>query len=140
MSKQIHREEQRRKQVKFRAPEDVVEEFDQWVDDRDMSRSEALRSHMRACVSGGQSYDTPCQPPTDNERLETAYRRLCAVANADGLIREDTVTSILASVLGISKAETKPMVLKPLLKRGYITRQSNIYGDTSYRVAGWNDD
>lgn len=112
MSKQIHDESQRRKQVKFRAPESIVEEFDQWCDEQDMSRAEALRTQMRAVASAGEEYETPRQPPTDDDRLATAYRRLCAVANQDGIIREDTATSILATALGISKKETKPMVLR----------------------------
>lgn len=139
MSKQIHRgESQRKKQVKFRAPEDVVEEFDEWCDERDISRAEALRAHLNSCVNGGQEYDTPRQPPTDDERLATAYRRLCAVANSDGIVRDRTATSILASVLGISKGETKAMALKPLSKRGYLIHESNLYGATAYRIAGWD--
>ncbi|WP_229112954.1 hypothetical protein [Halapricum desulfuricans] len=139
MSKQIHDESQRRKQVKFRAPEHVVEEFDRWCDDQDMSRAEALRSQMQAVVSGGAEYDTPLRPPGNDERLATAYRRLCAVANQDGVVREGTATSVLATVLGISKTETKPMVLRPLHERGYLTRQSNVYGATSYHIVGWKN-
>lgn len=139
MSKQIHTgESQRKKQVKFRAPEDVVEAFDEWCDERDQSRAEALRTHLQACVNGAREYDTPRQPPADDEKLDTAYRRLCGVANGDGIVRERTATSILASVLGISKTETKPMALKPLVKRGYLTRESNVYGATAYRISGWD--
>jgi len=139
MSKQIHDESQRRKQVKFRAPEDVVEEFDEWCDDQDVSRAEALRTQMRAVTAAGEEYDTPRRPPGDDDRLATGYRRLCAIANQDGVIREDTATSILATALGISKRETKPMVLRPLHERGYLTRQSNVYGATSYHIAGWKN-
>ncbi|MCU4716855.1 CopG family ribbon-helix-helix protein [Halapricum hydrolyticum] len=139
MSKQIHDESQRKKQVKVRVDADLVDEFDQWCDDRDTNRSEAIRQHMRAAVSGGQEYETPRQPPNDDDRLATAYHRLCAVANQDGVIREDTATSILATVLGISKKETRPMVLRPLHKRGYLTRQSNVFGATSYHIAGWKN-
>jgi intergrase/recombinase len=138
MSKQIHDESQRRKQVKFRAPESIVEEFDQWCDEQDMSRAEALRTQMRAVTAASEEYETPRQPPGD-ERLSTAYRRLCAVANQDGVIREHTATSILASVLGISKTETKPMALRPLNDRGYLIRQSNVFGETSYHIAGWQN-
>lgn len=139
MSKQIHREGQRKKQVKIRVDADLVDEFDEWCSGKDMSRSEALRTHMRVCVADTAEWDTPLEPPTDDDRLERAYRRLCAIANDDGVLREKTATSILASVLGISKGETKPMVLKPLLKRGYLTSQSNVYGDTSIHVVGWTD-
>lgn len=140
MSKQIHREGQRKKQVKVRVDADLVEEFDEWCEEKDLSRSEALRTHMRACVADTVAWETPRQPPTDDDRLERAYRRLCAIANDDGVLREQTATSILASVLGISKNETKPMVLKPLLKRNYLTSQSNVYGDTSLHIAGWTDE
>mgnify|MGYP000250604732 CR=1 FL=1 len=139
MSKQIHDERQRKKQVKVRVDADLVEEFDEWCDDRDTNRSEAIRQHMRAAVSGGQDYETPRQPPGDDDRLATAYKRLCAVANGDGVVRENTATSVLATVLGISKAEIKPMAIKPLRKRGYLRTQSNIYGDTSYHIAGWKN-
>lgn len=131
-------ESQRKKQVKFRAPEELVEEFDEWCDERDKSRAEALRAHVRACIEGTREYDTPRQPPTDDERLATAYRRLCGVANSDGIIREETAVSVLASVLGVSKTETKAMALRPLDKRGYLNRSANVYGASSYRIVGWD--
>lgn len=139
MSKQIHDEGQRKKQVKIRADAELVEQFDEWCDEREQTRSDALRAHMRAVVSGSREYDTPRMPPTDNERLEAAYKRLCAVANSNGVVREETATAVLAAILGISKTETKPTVIKPLNKRGYLRQQSNAYGDTSYHIAGWSE-
>lgn len=134
MSKQIHREGQRKKQVKIRADENLVDAFDEWCDEQDTSRSEAIRSLMQSRVEGGVDYETPRQPPTDDDQLATAYRRLCAVANDDGIIRGATAESVLASVLGIQKPEVRPRALKPLEKRGYISRTANIYGAESYRV------
>jgi len=111
---------------------------DRWpLDVVDAQRLDALDSLEAG--SSGSRYRRPHQPPGDNDRLATAYRRLCAVANGDGVLREDTATSILATVLGIAKKETKPMILRSLDERGYLTRQSNVYGATSYHIAGWNN-
>jgi len=138
MSNQLHTgEEQRRKQVKIRAKEGLVEQFDEWCEDQDVSRSEGLRDAMRSRVNGeGIEWQTPRQPPRDDERLATAYETLCAVANQDGVVREGTALSVVATKLGLSKAEIQAMALKPLAKRGYLSRESNVYGATSYRING----
>jgi hypothetical protein len=125
MSKQIHDEQQRRKQVKFRADEQLVGEFDNSIGDQ--NRSEKLRELMQEVVGGPSADDTPLMPPTD-ETLAEAYRHLCDVANRDGIIREDTALSVLSSRLGRSKTEIRHTVLKNLDGDGYLIPRHSYSG------------
>jgi len=122
MSKQIHDEGNRRKQVKFRVDEQLVEEFDDQIGDR--NRSEVLRELLQDRVEGPESEDTPLVPPTD-DRLREAYIALCEIANRDGVIRWATALSVLSSRLGLNKTEINAVVLKKLHKNGYIRRLSS---------------
>ena len=138
MSNQLHDgEEQRRKQVKIRAPERLVEEFDEWCEAQGKSRSEALRQSMKARTERTAEYDTPRQPPTDNETLARAYRRLCALASQDGSVPAETAVTALASTLNLDKTGVKRVALTPLDQRGYINYTSNVYGSAAYEIAGW---
>ncbi len=35
--------------------------------------------------------------------------------------------------------EAEALVLRPLDRRGYITLQSNVYGDSAWRIVGWRN-
>ena len=136
MSKQIHREGNRRKQVKIHADEEIVDNFDEGSEYD--NRSEALRSLMvEASSQSAETHQTPLSPP-DHDDLATAYRRLASVANRDGVVRRGTAQTVLTSVLNITKSEVGPMFLKPLTKRGSLQMQGNTYGDVSYKLAGWS--
>jgi hypothetical protein len=116
MSKHIHDDTQRRKQVKFRAPEQLVEEFDNHID---KSRAEAFRDFMRDTV---EDADTTAVVPDDDE-LETVYRWLLnrAAPYDDSLIVNfGDVKSDLANAMDTNKDAIKRRYLRPLRSRGYL--------------------
>lgn len=115
MSKQIHDEDQRRKQVKFRADESLVEEFDATIDG---SRSEALREAMRTVV---ERTDGDLVVPTDDEELADAYRWLVAHSNDRGNVPLRLARKNLAQTTGYSQEEVRRFVLVPLARRGYVS-------------------
>jgi Arc/MetJ-type ribon-helix-helix transcriptional regulator len=142
MSKQIHdeskRESSRKKQIRFRAEETLVETFDNWVEGSDYgSRSEALRAAMRQTAGEGDPQRAPLVPPAE-EPLRTAYIKLCDVANADGVVRHDIAEEELATTLGKRKQTVNHMVLGKLRSRGYLHRSANVYGDRSWSLTGWD--
>jgi len=123
----------------FSLPSDVWDEFEEIADERDSSRSEMIRQFVKDCVREPDEPDTPLFPPAD-DRLATAYKRLVALSNDDGVARDQHAKSVLGSVLGISKEEVEPVVLLDLQRRGYVRRLSNLYGRTSWKLVGWNSE
>jgi hypothetical protein len=137
MSKQIHDESNRRKQVKFRADAELVEQLDNQTGDR--NRSDVLRELIRDRVESDESEDTPLVPPTD-ETLRTAYLALCEVANRSGVVRWDAGLSVLSSRLGLGKKEIEHIVIKKLHRAGYISRLSSFdQSDRAMRLNGWDE-
>ena len=123
-------------------PEGLVDEFDDWVDrgDRFDSRSEAIRGLMRNAVGSTPEYVTPLEPPR-NERLARGYKRLCQAANKNGVVRRDSARKACTNgPQNLSKQEVDALVLEPLDRRGYITLQSNLYGDSAWKIVGWDTD
>jgi Arc/MetJ-type ribon-helix-helix transcriptional regulator len=126
--------------VSFQADERLVDSFDDWVEDSTYdSRSEALRQLMAEASESTPDTGTPLAPPSE-ERLATAYERLCDYANRNGWVRDEAAKSGLASVLNLGKSEVQHAVLKKLSRRGYVRRQNNVYGDASWKIVGWDDD
>lgn len=126
--------------VSFQANEDLVENFDEWVDASEYSsRSEALRKLMAQASDSDPDTGTPLVPPRE-ERLATAYKRLCDYANQNGIVRDEAAKSGLASVLNLGKTEIQYAVLRKLCRRGYLRRRNNIYGDSAWKIVGWSDD
>ncbi|ACV46627.1 ribbon-helix-helix domain-containing protein [Halomicrobium mukohataei] len=123
--------------VSFSADDDLVDAFDSWVEESQYgSRSEALRTLMAQTCDTEHDNTTPLAPPQD-DRLGTAYKRLCEHASPEGYVRGSVALTLLASVLNIPKSEIRTQVLRKLHKRGYLRRQNNVYGDTSYQLMGW---
>lgn len=118
---------------------DLLAAFDEWWQSgKYESRSEALRALVRGAVNGHVDTSAPLQPPAD-DLLAYGYERLVAVANPDGIIRDDTARKACTNgPRNLSKEEVPAMVLKPLTRRGYVTRLSNIYGHTSWKLHGWD--
>ena len=143
MSKQIHdesrRESGRKTQVRFRVDEELLDQYDRWVTDSELSsRSEALRTSMRKTIAGGSLAEYPQEPPRDDEVLRTAYVKLYELCNADGVIRHDLAVSELASVLGKRKKVVEHMVLEKLSNRGYIGQTvSFAQNERSWKLRGW---
>lgn len=141
MSKQIHKESQRRKQVKFRADESMVDAFDEWVEESEYSsRNEALETLVGNVVESGEQLGTPLVPPSE-ARLSRAYKRLCMAANRAGVVRAKTARRACAGgPNNLGKDEVDPLLLRPLHERGYISRLANVQGDTAWKLVGWSDD
>lgn len=141
MSSHIHKESNRRKQVKFRADEPLVEAFDEWVEDSEYaSRNEALETLVGNVVEDGEELGTPLIPPRKS-RLSRAYKRLCMAANQNGVIRAKTARRACAGgPQNLSKDEVEPLLLRPLQDRGYLRRLANVHGDYAWKLVGWSDD
>lgn len=105
-------EQDRPKQVKFRAREELVEEFDATIDG---SRSEALRQFMEDVVGSVGELDVP-----DNRELADAYRWLVRHRNRDDLVSVRRARKGLAEVTGYTRDDVRRYLLVPLARRGYI--------------------
>lgn len=140
MSNQLHRESQRRKQVKFRADEDLVEDFDEWVEQSEYaSRNEALEDLVSNVVDDGEEFGTPLVPPSETH-LSRAYERLCMAANEGGVIRGKSARRACSGgPRNIGKDEVETLLLRPLQNRGYLKRLANIHGDEAWRLVGCSE-
>lgn len=127
----------RRKQVKFRVDGDLLDAFDDWVDESNhSSRSDALRAGMRRLLGAVDETDAPRHPPID-EPERTAYLTLLSICNADGLVRHELAVTELSSKL----CRTKPMAesqLTKLRRRGYLAARSNWQGtERAWKLRGY---
>jgi hypothetical protein len=115
MSKQIHDEQQRRKQVKFRAPESLIEEFDEAIG---TNRSAALRQLMKNRIGRAGELDTP-----DDEDLAKAYRWLVEYVNSRGktTVRLRHARNQLAQHMSSEANLLRSEIFRPLEERGYIS-------------------
>lgn len=125
--------------VSARIDRDVLEAFDEWWEDSDRfeSRTDALQHAMKACLESNPAHETPLEPPEDDD-LRRSYLRLYRAANRDGVLPERAAinAAIRGSRQNLSKDEARPMVLKPLQRRGYIQMQSDYQGNVSYKLTG----
>lgn len=123
---------------------DLLDEFDEWVEQSDHSdRSKAVRALMRDAMGGTPADDLmPLDPPYD-ELLADAYRRLCRAAYPDGFVRKDTARRVCSGgAENLSKQEVPGMVLHPLRKRGYLRLQGDSFvigKHTKWKIVGWDD-
>jgi Arc/MetJ-type ribon-helix-helix transcriptional regulator len=126
------------KRPSVRIHEDLLESFDEWVEDSEHdSRSKAIRALMREAVDDSPEAATPLQPPAE-ERLAAPYRKLCRAASRDGLVPHQTALRVCAGgPENLSKGEVTDLVLRPLQRRGYLTREGNIYGESAWRLVRW---
>jgi Arc/MetJ-type ribon-helix-helix transcriptional regulator len=131
------------KSPSFRIEASLLDAFDEWVaeDSRFDARSKVLREMIREKIEEEPGEETPLSPPTE-ERLSVAYKKLCEVANGDGMVRQDTAKRACSTgKAGMSKGEVLDIVLRPLERRGYLNRRSNIYAtqdrDTAWELVGW---
>lgn len=128
MSKQIHDETQRRKQVKFRADESLVDQFDDAIDG---SRAEALRDLMKEAVDEPQN-DGKLDVPNDSDLAE-AYRWLVRRTQRKGkdTVRMHAAKRELSQQQGTDKRGVRSELLTPLENRGYIHIQDAPPGNPS---------
>ena len=139
MSKQIHDgENDRRKQVKFRAGAELVERFDALVETSEeySNRSDALRAAMRRMLGNGDEHAAPLAPPTDDE-LREAYLTLVGLSNYAGVVPHDIATSELSTRLAKSQEIVERRVLGKLRSRGYLQQLTNVQGtERAWKLRG----
>ena len=141
MTKKLHDgESDRRKQVKFRAPRSLVEQFDEWVEQHDEhdNRTDALKSAMRRMIDQ-EDTQAPRQPPADEE-LRTAYLSLVSLCNHDGTIPHEIAVNELATKLSKPQKVVERRVLQKLRQRGYLRHLTTVQGTyRSWTVRGYRD-
>ena len=133
---------ERAKRTSIRVHEELLEEFDELVEERNSTRTDQIRRLMQLEVqrSNNEGYQTPLRPPLDGQ-LAYGYERLCQASNASGVIKGSVAEKVTTNgPNNLAKSETRHLVLRPLQRRGYIRRMSNLYGDEAYRIVGWEDD
>lgn len=115
----------------------LIEAFDQWCESGDISsRSEGVRVLLRDAVDGHAPQGLPRQPPVDDQ-LDYAYRQLVDAANGDGIVPVRGAKRVCSGgPRNMSKQEVFDMALKPLMRRGYLRRRSDLYGHTAFEVLG----
>jgi hypothetical protein len=119
VSKHIHDESDRNKQVKFRANEDLIDELDASID---VSRAEWLRQqiadHLDAEADSRDEF-----VPTDDDDLAEAYRYLLNRASPyDGslIVNFGDIKEDMAESLRVGKDTLKRRYFRKLRERGYI--------------------
>gem|GEM_PF-1996161 len=121
-------DESNTKRVTIRAPKQLVEDYDDTLDEQGRNRSQAVREHMRETVSRPAT-DGGLVPPQDDEKLGDAYRALRELAENGGDIPLDEARSVLASKANVPKESVSRRILKPLDERGYIRRTGDPIND-----------
>lgn len=116
-----------RKTVSFRASDELVSR----IEDLPMSKSEFLR--QAAAEKLERTPENGIEPPEDQE-LAKCYAELVEMANDNGHLPEDLAVNQLAQSLGRPAKQIRRTVLRPLSRRGYVQRQSDLYGYTSLKV------
>jgi len=144
MSSQLHDgESDRPKQVKFRAAESLVEDFDEAIEESTeySSRAEGLRAAMSQMTGTAGESPTPRRPPTDNEALRNGYLTLVEIANPDGIIPHELAVSELSTTLGKSQKVIERAVIAKLRNRGYLRQQTNYTAtNRSWKLRGFDDE
>lgn len=121
MSKQIHDDTQRKQQVKFRAPEPLVDDFD---DARDKSRAELFREFMED-IAGN---DTSEIIIPDDDDLAQAYQFLVNRARPYGdgkIVNFGDVQTKMSEQLNCPVDALKTRYLRRLRRQGYIGRPTS---------------
>jgi len=131
------------KRPSIRVHENLLDEFDEWVDQSEYDgRSAAVRAFMKQATGGTPEGLTPLQPPTE-DRLADAYRNLCKAGYPNGKVREQTALRLCSGgPNGIEKSEVPHMVLHPLRRRGYLQRWNGHPGQRTpqvvWEIVGWD--
>ena len=132
--------EENYERVTVRLSGDRLDRFEEFLEAGDASKSDVVRKGIDAVVASDTHDERgpPFRPPTE-DRLARGYRKLYRNANADGVIGEEAARRVCSGGPdGLSKTEVKTSILKPLHRRNYLKRVANIYGDSAYRINGWD--
>lgn len=108
------------RKVTVRVSEQLVEEYDEHCEQLDMSRSEAIRQHIRSTVAREIDDSGGMHPPTEDD-LAKAYKSLLkATGPAGGYLRDNRATAQIAQNMGVDK-ETGWRYIQRLRERGYVS-------------------
>lgn len=117
------------KTVSARINHDLVEEFDAVLDEREMSRSEALRNFMRSVVADGGDGGS-LEPPKDDETLAKGYKALVkSTGGGRSALPLREAKSLVARETGIPAETVGRRVIGPLNDRGYIRKGGDPIND-----------
>lgn len=113
--------------VTVRVPTDLLDSFDEVVENRNTNRSAEIRKYMRS-VADAPDPDQGRVPPTDDETLSKGYKALQkATAGQSIPVRE--AKSVIARATNIPAESVGRRVIKPLEKRGYIAQSGDPVND-----------
>ena len=126
-------DESNTQRVTVRVPKELLEEYDDVLDDQDTNRSEAIRQHMRKTVSQPAT-DGGLVPPEDDDTLAAAYQELRRLTTDGRSLPLTEARSVLASKLNLPKESVPRRILKPLNERGYLTRTGDPVNQPHIRV------
>lgn len=106
--------------ITFRAPERLKDGFEEVLEERDLSMSEALREHMEWVVS---EFDEDLERPgPEHEELAGALQILEEIsAPRSRKVSSEIAQTEIAKRLGYEKSIVKNGILEPLRKEGYIS-------------------
>jgi hypothetical protein len=135
---QMEVEENPKTRVTIRVDEGLLDDFDEFVDEKGTDRSKEIRSFMRSTLNADPS-DHGMRPPEDDEVLRKSYLALRkATANGELPVRE--AKAIISRVTNIPKESVSRRVIKPLERRGYLSRTGDPFQDPWLLVNGGGTD
>lgn len=140
--------EERMRRPSIRVAESTLEAFDEWCNKHEKSRTGALVEYMENTIRDKDMENTirdkdtsnltPRAPPTE-PHLRYGYKRLCMVSSS-GYVTDETARRVVpGGSYNLSKSEAIDLVLRPLQKRGYLGRDGNALGDSSWKIRGWDE-
>jgi hypothetical protein len=123
--------------ITFRVPSHLKEQFKNDVDNMSATLQEYVRDHVN---KSDVEQPTPRDPPTE-QHLARAYEQLCEIVSREGVVKQSTAKRMLSGgPRKCSKEDVVHNLLHPLRKRGYIHRTSDVYGNVSWHIHGWDDE
>lgn len=115
--------------VNLRMPEELLAEVDEAAENRSEFVREAVREKVGRTDTGWEA-DLP-----EEDDLRRAFLTVAEMANQDHLVPERAVRSELAQVESLDEKSVARRFVKPLCKRGYLSRISDWTGqNASIRV------
>lgn len=140
MSKQIHDESDRNKQVKFRCAEEIVDALDEVADERDTSRAHLLREAVDETLDDhGHATGQSTEYWPEREDLAALYQACLKHSNQNLVLNLRVKGSMVAQDTRYSQDDLVA-ALRPLEKADYVCIQTggvfgkNLSSETSVRV------
>jgi antitoxin component of RelBE/YafQ-DinJ toxin-antitoxin module len=110
-----------RTRATVRVDSDLLDEYDEVADERGLSRSEAIRQHMRRTVEDAELSD---REMPDHDDLAAAYRALLRLTRGGGWVSKERASRRLAEQMpGVDAKGAYGDLIKPLRRKGYLAQQ-----------------